>query len=265
MWHLARTKIAPIALGLTAALASTLALAPPGAAAPDRESFAPGDIVWQQEFDGPAGAGPTAPCGATTSAAAAGATPSSRTTRRPQQLRARRAGQPRHHRPARERRAVHLGAAADQRKFELRTAASRRACRSRAARASGRRSGCSATTSPDVVADLRRDRHHGEHRQGAAPHVRHRARPRLLGRRRHHRRLPAPAELAFADAFHTFAVDWKPTPSPGPSTATSSTSHRASVGGNAWVYDNRSSSSSTSPSAASGPATPTARPSSRSR
>jgi beta-glucanase (GH16 family) len=58
MWQLTRTTFTPLALGLAAILASSLALAPPGAAVPDREALAPGDIVWQQEFDGPAGAAP---------------------------------------------------------------------------------------------------------------------------------------------------------------------------------------------------------------
>lgn len=55
MRHLARTTTIAAA---AATVLTTLALAPPAAGGPDRESLAPGDIVWQQEFDGPAGAAP---------------------------------------------------------------------------------------------------------------------------------------------------------------------------------------------------------------
>ncbi|GAA1926320.1 glycoside hydrolase family 16 protein [Nocardioides hwasunensis] len=58
MWPLSRKHAAPLAVALTASVLTTLAVAPPSVSAPDRESFAPGDIVFQQEFDGPAGAGP---------------------------------------------------------------------------------------------------------------------------------------------------------------------------------------------------------------
>lgn len=55
MRHLTRTTtIAATA----AAVLTTLALAPPATGGPAPESLAPGDIVWQQEFDGPAGAAP---------------------------------------------------------------------------------------------------------------------------------------------------------------------------------------------------------------
>ena len=113
----------------------------------------------------------------------------------------------------------------------------------------------------------RRDRHHGERRQGTAPHLRHRARPRLLGRQRHHRRVPAPAELVVRrrvphlrrglEARLDHVVRRRRT-----STTRSRPPASAATRG---CSTSRSSSSSTSPSAASGPATPTARRSSRSR
>jgi beta-glucanase (GH16 family) len=54
MRHLTRTTTAATA----AAVLAALAFAPPSSAGPDPESLAPGDILWQQEFDGPAGAAP---------------------------------------------------------------------------------------------------------------------------------------------------------------------------------------------------------------
>ena len=186
----------------------------------------------------------------------------------PQQLRARRAGQPRHHRPPRGRRVVHVRAAAEQQQVrgEVRP---RRGPHPDPAR-SGHLAGvldARRRLPPDGVAVLGRDRHHGERRQGAAPHLRHGARPRLLRRQRHHRRVPAPAELVVRghlphvrrglEARLDHVVRRRRTSStrsrPPASAATRGCSTRPT------------SSSSTSPSAASGRATRTARPSSRSR
>ena len=148
------------------------------------------------------------------------------------------------------------------------TAASRPASRSRAARASGRRSGCSATTSPDVVADLRRDRHHGERRQGAAPHRTARSTgPATRAARGITRRLPAPAELVvrrrlphlrgrLEARLHHLVGRRQRRSTRSPARASAATPGCSTT---------RSSSSSTSRSAATGPATPTARRSSRSR
>jgi beta-glucanase (GH16 family) len=66
MWHLTRKYAAPLAVAMTASALATIAVVPPSTAAPARETvtgtagaqLAPGDIVWQQEFDGPAGAAP---------------------------------------------------------------------------------------------------------------------------------------------------------------------------------------------------------------
>ncbi len=59
--------------------------------------------------------------------------------------------------------------------------------------------------------DLRRDRHHGEHRQGACASFTARfTDPDIPARTASARPTPSPASQRFADDFHVFAVEWEP-------------------------------------------------------
>ena len=199
-----RTSLVLALLGTI--LTTTLAVTPTSPV-----NAAPGALVWSDEFNAPAGT----PVDAEQVAVRhrrrrLGQQRAAVLHQQHQQRRPRRPGQPGHHRapgepgqlpvPLRHAASTPRPGCSPPTSSPRRTAGSRPASRSRAVRASGRRSGCSARHRQRRLAEHRRDRHHGEHRPGAEHRPRHHARPRLLRRRRHHgagtpsaRRWPTPS------------------------------------------------------------------------